>query len=154
MLDVVIGIARADRAHRGLDLRKDELLVIVDVEKCLRGVGDAPYDLRRHLDRVAACVVDLDLFGNDVVRAHGDLLARQPGQHPAQPFFAVGAPIGAEQLDRRGFVRIDEIETAENERADDARNDDDHPFPGGHDLGVGVGDRGPDGDPEQHQPDE
>src|SRR3546814_3027582 len=44
MLDIVIGIARADRAHRSLDLRNDEFLVIVDVEQGLRGVGHPPDD--------------------------------------------------------------------------------------------------------------
>ena len=115
MLNVVIGVARADRAHRGLDLRHHKFLVIVDVEQGLRGVGDAPHDLRCHLDRVAAQVVDLDLVGNDIVRAHRDLLAGQPWQHPAQPFFAVGALIRAEQLNRRSFVGVDQVKAAEDQ---------------------------------------
>src|SRR3546814_8796094 len=78
----------------------DEFLVIVDVEQGLRGVGHPPDHLRRHLDRVAAQVVDLDLYRNDVVRAYRDLPARQPGQHPAQPALAVGALVTAEKLNR------------------------------------------------------
>ena len=42
-------------------------------------------DLRGNPIEMAAQVVDLDLVRNDVVRAHRDLLARQPGQDPAQP---------------------------------------------------------------------
>ena len=74
MLEIVIGIARADGADRGFDLDADELLVIVDVEQRLGGVDHAPHDLRRDLDRVAAQVVDLDLLGDEVVGAGRDLL--------------------------------------------------------------------------------
>ena len=91
MLEIVIGIARADGADRGLDLDPDECLVIVDVEQGLRGVDHAPHDLRRHLDRVAAQVVDLDPLGNEVVGADRDLLADHPRPDPAQAGGAVGA---------------------------------------------------------------
>src|SRR3546814_761300 len=76
----------------------------------------------------------LDLLRNDVVRAHRDLLARQPRQHPAQPGLAVGALVAAEELDRRRLVRVDEIETAEDQRADDPGKNHDDPFPRDLDL--------------------
>ena len=93
MLEIVIGIARADGPDRGFDLDPDELLVIVDVEQRLRGVDDAPHDLRRHLDRVAAQVVDLDLLGNEIVGADRHLLLRHPRPDPAQAGGAVGAVV-------------------------------------------------------------
>ena len=84
MLEIVIGIARADGPDRRLDLDADELLVVVDVEQRLRGVDHAPDDLRRHLDGVAAQVVDLDLVGNEVVGADRHLLLGEPRPGPAQ----------------------------------------------------------------------
>ena len=116
MFEIVIGIARADGADRGFDLDPDELLVIVDVEQRLGGVDHAPHDLRRHLDRVAAQVVDLDLVGNEVVGADRQFLAHHPRQHPAQPGRAVGALIVAEQGDRRGLVGLQHVEAAGDEQ--------------------------------------
>src|SRR3546814_19520073 len=69
LLDIVIGIARADRAPRRFDLRDDEFLVIVDIAQRLRGVRHAPHDLRRPPDRVATEFVDLDLLRTDYVPA-------------------------------------------------------------------------------------
>src|SRR3546814_20405605 len=71
----------------------------------------------------------LDLLRNDVVRAHRDLLARQPRQHPAQPGLAVGALVAAEELARRRLDRVDEIETAADQRADDPGKNHADPFP-------------------------
>ena len=110
MLEIVIGIARADGPDRGLDLDADERLVIVDVEQRLRGVDHAPDDLRRHLDRIAAQVVDLDLVGNEVVGADRQLLLGEPRPGPAQAGRAIGAAIFAEQGDRRRLVGLQHVE--------------------------------------------
>ena len=111
VLEIVIGIARADGADRGLDLDAHELLVIVDVEQGLGGVDHAPHDLRRHFDRVAAQIVDLDPLGNEIVGAHRQLVAHQPRQDPAQARRAVGPGISAEQGDRRGLIGLQHVET-------------------------------------------
>ena len=116
MLEIVIGIAGADRADRAFDLDLDELHVIGDVEQGLGGVGHPPDDVGRDLDRIAAQVVHLDLVRGDVVDAGRDLGAGQPGQHPAQAVRPVGALIGAEQQDRRRLVGLEQIEAAQHEQ--------------------------------------
>ena len=123
VLEIVIRIARADGADRRFDLDADELLVVVDVEQGLRRVDHAPHDLRRHLDRVPAQVVDLDLLGNEVVGADRDLLLAHPRPGPPESGDAVGAAIFAEQGDRHGLVRLEHIEAGhhqdENERREE-----------------------------------
>ena len=56
---LVVGERRGEVAHRGLALDLDEVLVVVDLERCPRGVVDVPDDDGGDLDRVAALVVHL-----------------------------------------------------------------------------------------------
>jgi hypothetical protein len=62
MFEIVVGIARPDRTDGGLDLHQHESLVIIDIVERLRSVSDAPDNVGRDLDRIAAQVVDLELF--------------------------------------------------------------------------------------------
>jgi hypothetical protein len=127
VLDVVVGIARADGAHRRLDLRGDEGLVVVHIEQRLRGVGDPPHHLGGDLYRVAAQVVHLDLLRDQVVRAHRDLGLAHPGPHPAQALGAAGATVGAEQRDHGRLVRLQHVEaTPDQHEADQAADQREH----------------------------
>ena len=121
MLDIVIGIFGGDRPDRALDLDEDELVVIVDVEQRLGGVGDPPDDVGGDLDRVAAQVVHLEPLRGDVVDPGRDLGPGQPGPAPAQAGGAVGALIVAEQQDRRRLVRLEQIEAGAHEQDDEQR---------------------------------
>ena len=115
MLEIVIGIFGADGADRALDLDEDELVVIVDVEQRLGGVGDPPDDVGGDLDRVAAQVVDLEPLGDEVVDAGRDLGPGQPGPAPAQAGGAVGALDSRRTEDRRRLVGLEQIEAAGDE---------------------------------------
>ena len=54
MRKVIIRITCANCADCGLDLRKHECLVIIDIEQSLRRIRHPPDHLRRHLNGVAA----------------------------------------------------------------------------------------------------
>ena len=59
ILAVVISVKARQVAQRRLALRDDIVLVVVDIEQCLRGVVDAPDHNRGDLDRVPTFVVHL-----------------------------------------------------------------------------------------------
>ena len=130
VLEVVIGIARADGAHGRLDLDHDESLVIIDVEQGLGGIGHAPDHLGCHLDGVSAQIVDLDLVGDDVVGAHAEFFLAKPWPHPAQAGFAVGALVGTKHRDDGGLIGLQDVEAlGEQDEGNDAhkRNRGQHP---------------------------
>ena len=66
---LVVGERRSEMAHRRLRLQLHVVLVVVDVEKRLGRVVDAPDDDGSDLDRVAALVVDLEPLAVQVARA-------------------------------------------------------------------------------------
>src|SRR5215471_10953999 len=70
---MIVRIRARDAADRGLALHLHVALVVLDIERGLRGVLDAPHDHGRDLDRIAALVVDLELLAVEVVRAQRDL---------------------------------------------------------------------------------
>ena len=73
LLAVVVRVRARDAADRRLALHLHVAFVVLDVERGLRRVVDAPDDHGRDLDRVAALVVDLELLAVEVVRAQRDL---------------------------------------------------------------------------------
>lgn len=115
VFEIIIGVAGTDGAHGDLDLSGDEFHVIVDVEARLGGVGDAPDELGCDLDGIAALVVDLDLFADEIVSAAGDFGDADPGPCPAQAGATVGALIIAEQGEHAGFIGRVFVEADEQE---------------------------------------
>ena len=130
LLEVVVGVAEGEVAHRRLGLRQDVGLVVLDVEARLRRVVDAPDDRRRDLDRVAAQVVDLELLAVEVVRAHRDLGLGVERIGPAQAALAVGAAVAAEERQQHRLVRLQHVEAGQAPDGDqEAEDQDDHRQP-------------------------
>ena len=123
LLEVVVGVAEGEVAHRRLGLGQHVGLVVLDVEAGHRRVVDAPDDRRRDLDRVAAQVVDLQLLAVEVVRPDRDLGLGVERVGPAQAGLPVGAAVVAEQQQQRRLVRLQHVEPG---KAPDREQDRDH----------------------------
>ena len=116
VLEIIIGVTRADGAHRHFHLGGDEAAIIINVEQRLRRIGNAPHQLRGDLDRVAAQIVDLDLLRNQVVGAQADLLLAHPRPGPAQAIHPIGAAIGTKQGDGCALVGLQHVEAADDKQ--------------------------------------
>ena len=93
----VVRMRRGEIAQRGLGLDVDEVLVVVDLEQRLGGVGDLPDDDRGDLDRVAVVVVHLELGGLEVADADRHLWSLRERIDPSQAVIVHRPVVLAEQ---------------------------------------------------------
>lgn len=124
VLEIIVGIARPDRADGDFDLGYDELQIVIDIEGGLRCVGDAPDELGGDFDRVAARIVDLDLLADEIVGAAGDFSDGDPWPGLAQAGAAIGALIIAKQGEDAGFVGRELVEADEQKHREHGKAED------------------------------
>ena len=111
----IVGVLRGQVANGRFALHLHVVLVVVHLERRFGGLGHAPHDNGRDLDRITLVIVDLDLRAFEVPDPQRHALAAEQGIRPVEAVRLHRAGVLAEELKHAGFVGIDREAPEEHE---------------------------------------